>query len=195
MDACARRRTDCAASCAMRLVTCKPPICVRAACHQSARPKARVTQVQSGAPRNRSRQYQAVGLSGQSPSIASVIADTCAKEPVGAQLAKHGRMVVAKAVARNAEKPRRRRLFGQPPARLGPSAPARTPQEAIWTPPPLSRLWHLGLTDGGGGVCQHCDEEIRTTPLIRCATRSSSCIQRLTVRVEMTRQSAICSMV
>src|SRR6266478_4997020 len=76
-----------AASCVARLVTCKPPICVRGACHHSAPPKARVDQGQSGTSQNRSRRWQAVGLSGQAPSIAPAIADTCAKEPVGAQFA------------------------------------------------------------------------------------------------------------
>jgi hypothetical protein len=76
-----------AASCVARLVICKPPICVRGACHHSAPPKARVDQGQSGTSQNRSRRWQAVGLSGQAPSIAPAIADTCAKGPVGAQFA------------------------------------------------------------------------------------------------------------
>jgi hypothetical protein len=76
-----------AASCVARLVTCKPPICVRGACHHSAPPKARVDQGQSGTSQNRSRRWQAVGRSGQAPSIVPAIADTCAKGPVGAQFA------------------------------------------------------------------------------------------------------------
>ena len=67
-----------AASCAARLVTCKPPICVRGACHHSAPPKARVDQGQSGTSQNRSRRCQAVGLSGQAPSIAPVLAASAA---------------------------------------------------------------------------------------------------------------------
>ena len=147
-----------AASCVARLVTCKPPICVRGACHHSAPPKARVDQGQSGTSQNRSRRWQAVGLSGQAPSIAPAIADTCAKEPVGAQFAKHGPMAVAKIVARNAGKPQHRRFFGPPPARLSPFAPARTPREENWTHPPGSKLLHLGVTAGGELVFQHCDE-------------------------------------
>ena len=95
-----------AASCAASSVTCKPPICVRGACpHSAPPPKAGVDQGQSGTSQNRSRRWQAVGLSGQAPSIAPAIADTCAKEPVGAQFAKHGPMAVAKIVARNTGKP------------------------------------------------------------------------------------------
>ena len=67
-----------AVSCAARLVTCKPPICVRGACHHSAPPKARVDQGQSGTSQNRSRRRQAVGLSGQAPSIAPVLAASAA---------------------------------------------------------------------------------------------------------------------
>ena len=59
-------------------VTCKPPICVRGACHHSAPPKARVDQGQSGTSQNRSRRCQAVGLSGQAPSIAPVLAASAA---------------------------------------------------------------------------------------------------------------------
>jgi hypothetical protein len=62
-----------AASCAARLVPCKPPICVCGACHHSAPPKARVDQGQSGTSQNRLRRCQAVGLSGQAPSIAPVL--------------------------------------------------------------------------------------------------------------------------
>jgi len=67
-----------AVSCAARLVTCKPPICVRGACHHSAPPKARVDQGQSGTSQNRSRRRQAVGLSGQAPSIAPALAASAA---------------------------------------------------------------------------------------------------------------------
>ena len=67
-----------AVSCAAPLVTCKPPICVRGACHHSAPPKARVDQGQSGTSQNRSRRRQAVGLSGQAPSIAPVLAASAA---------------------------------------------------------------------------------------------------------------------
>ena len=147
-----------AASCVARLVTCKPPICVRAACHHSARPKAREAQVQPGSSRNRSRRCQAVGLSDQAPSIAPAIADTCAKGPVVAQFAKHGLMSVAKVVARDAGNPQHRRFFGRPRARLGPPAPTRTPYKGMWTHPPLSKFWHLGVTANGEPVFQHCDE-------------------------------------
>jgi hypothetical protein len=85
-----------AASCAARLVTCKSPICVRGACHHPAPPKARVDHGQSGTSQNRSRRCQAVGLSGHAPSIAPAIADTCAREPVGAHVAKFDRKAVAK---------------------------------------------------------------------------------------------------
>jgi hypothetical protein len=123
-----------AASCVARLVTCKPPICVRGACHHSAPPpKAGVDQGQSGTSQNRSRRWQAVGLSGQAPSIAPAIADTCAREPVGAHVAKFDRKAVAKVVVRDARKPQRRRLFGPPPARLGLFAPSHTPQKARWS--------------------------------------------------------------
>ena len=122
-----------AASCAASSVTCKPPICARAACHHSAQPKARVAQVQSGTSQNRSRQCHAIELSGQAPSLAPAIADTCAREPVGAHVAKFDRKAVAKVVVRDARKPQRRRLFGPPPARLGLFAPSHTPQKARWS--------------------------------------------------------------
>jgi hypothetical protein len=74
--------------------------------------------------------YRAIG---SGPFACSAIADTCAREPVGAHVAKFDRKAVAKVVVHDARKPQRRRLFGPPPARLGLFAPSHTPQKARWS--------------------------------------------------------------
>ena len=56
----------------------------------------RVGQVLSETSRNQSPRCQAGGLTNQVASIAPAIADTCAKEPLGAHFAKLDPMAVAK---------------------------------------------------------------------------------------------------